>query len=255
MEESNKEVIQTTVKSLFGAIPYAGTALNEVFFEYHSRIKQKRLNNFTQILAEYFEKNQDVKIDNIKNEHFADIFEAVLKRVVQTKSESKLKRFRTILINELKDPTDQIELVDLYLDLISSLSEEELNILYHHRCFDSQYEGLIDNMNNARDQVQRIENLKKEERIIIEKSRYHDQHIDAKEEFEKYKNQVDSNLKYRKCEFYELDDKKFIFYKQRLFSKGLLIDNPSNRIGSLPFHAMGISEFGKEFIEFIQESK
>jgi hypothetical protein len=125
MKTNTKEVLQSTVKSLFGAIPYAGTAFNEVFFDYHSRIKQNRLNNFTEILAEYFEQHQDIQIDNIKTEHFADIFETVLKRVVQTKSKSKLKRFRTILINELKNPTEQIELVDLYLDLITTLELQQ----------------------------------------------------------------------------------------------------------------------------------
>ena len=255
MTENSKEILLTTAKSIFGAVPYAGTALNEVIFEHRSRIKQKRLNNFIKILSKYFEQHQDVNLDNIKTEHFGDIFEAVLERVVQTSSESKLKRFRTILINELKNPTAETELVDLYLDLISTLSEEELFILYYHRFFDMEFEALINQMNETRQEVQRIDNLKKEELIIHNgKSRYHDEYQEAEKKFSDLKKKMNDKLKYRKAKFYDLHENKFIFYKQRLFSKGLLIDNPSQRIGNLPFTSMGISEFGKEFIRFLKKS-
>ena len=255
MKESNKEILVSTAKSIFGAVPYAGTALNEVIFEHRTRIKQKRLNNFIEILSQYFKQHQDVNFDNIRTEHFGDIFEAILKRVVQTNSKSKLKRFRTILINELRNPRAEIELIDLYLDLISILSEEELSILYYHRFFDMEFEALINQMNEARQQVEKIESLKKEELIIHNgKSRYYSEHQEAEEKFSDLKNKVDDKLIYGKAEFYSIHENKFIFYKQRLFSRGLLIDNPSQRIGSLPFTSMGISEFGKEFIQFIKKS-
>ena len=102
-----KEIIVSTVKSLFGAIPFGGTALNELFFEYNGQLKQKRLNQFVEILAENFTEDSEINLDNIKTENFSDLFESVLRRVVQTKSELKLNRFKDILIKELNNPTKE----------------------------------------------------------------------------------------------------------------------------------------------------
>ena len=131
-----------------------------------------------------------------------------------------------------------------------------MSILYHHRFFDADYEELIDSMNDARQELEKVENLKKDELVIVNnKSKYQDQYVAAEHKFSDLEEKVKCKTKYRKADYYNLDERKFMFYKQRLFSKGLLIDNPSSRIGSLPFQAMGISEFGKEFVQFIKKSK
>jgi hypothetical protein len=109
---------------------------------------------------------------------------------------------------------------------------------------DKDFEEMINKMNKARNKVDKFEKLKQ-----------HDKGTEAKQRFSELKEKVDSFSKYRGADFYNLDEKKFIFYKQRLFSKGLLIDNPSNRIATIPFQAMGISEFGKEFVKFIERPK
>ncbi len=43
-----------------------------------------------------------------------------------------------------------------------------------------------------------------------------------------------------------------MLFKQRLFSKGLLLDNRMNQIGSVTFQNMGVKELGQEFIDFIR---
>ena len=129
-----KEIIISTAKSIFGIVPFGGAALDELFFEYNGRLKQNRLNRFVELLAENFTDESEIKIDNIKSEDFSDLFEAVLRRVVQTKSELKLVRFKDILIKELNSPSQHYELIDHYLDLISSLTEEEISILYGGSC-------------------------------------------------------------------------------------------------------------------------
>lgn len=247
-----KEILNSTLKSAFGAIPFAGTALNELFFEYNSSLKQKRLNRFIEILSEYFFINQDVKIENIKTEDFNDLFESVLKRVVQTKSEAKLLRFRDIIINQLNSPSDETEIVDLYLEIISSLSEIELTILYNHRVFDLKYEDLIDKMNSLKDSLNGFDERKKRETVNVDKFRIGEEKKEAENKISEIQEKLGSLHKYRKAEFYNISNDKFQFYKQRLFSKGLLVDNRRNRIGSDAFEAMGITEFGLEFINFIK---
>ncbi|GFZ84535.1 hypothetical protein GCM10011531_14110 [Aquaticitalea lipolytica] len=250
-----KEILVSSAKSIFGVIPFAGTALNELFFEYNGSIKQKRLNNFIDILSEYFAKNSDVKIENIKTEDFNDIFESVLRRVVQTKSELKLIRFKDILITQLNNPIQEIELVELYLDLISSLSEEEISILHGHRNFDLNYEEEINNLNKLRDELNQITEKQKRETIIINQSRYHDDEVRVKSGIEEIEDKIEPLKKLRTSEYYELSYQKFEFYKQRLFSKGLLVDNRMNRNGSFAFQNMGITEFGLEFLDFIINSE
>ena len=249
---SKKEIISSTAKSLFGAVPFGGALLDELFFEYNGRIKQKRLNNFVEILAENFTEESKINIDNIKTEDFNDLFESVLRRVVQTKSELKLKRFKDILIKELNSPTEQTELVELYLDLISSLSEEELSILYHHRFFDNEYEDEIDKLNKLRDKLNSIKEKQKRETIVINGSKYADEKSETENGISEINNWLEPLKKYKSAEFYDLSENRFMFFKQRLFSKGLLVDNVRNRISGGTFQNMGITEFGVEFIEFIK---
>lgn len=249
---NKKEIIISTAKSIFGVIPYGGTLLDELFFEYNGRIKQKRLDHFIEILMENFTEDSHINIENIQTEDFNDLFESVLRRVVLTKSELKLQKFKDILINELNSPTKQIELVELYLDLISDLSEEEISILYYHKYFDLAYEDEIDKMNRLKDQLHSVKEKPKKETIIIDQSLYSKEKIELEQKIEKFEKQFTNLRKYKTAEFYNLSNNKFMLFKQRLFSKGLLLDNKMSRIGSEPFQNMGITEFGQEFIEFIK---
>lgn len=250
-----KEIIVSTAKSIFGAIPFGGAALDELFFEYNGRLKQNRLNRFVEILAENFTEDVDINLDNIKTEDFNDLFESVLRRVVQTKSELKLLRFKDILIKELNSPTEKVEVIDHYLDLITSLTEEEIAILYNHRYFTIEYEEEIDKLNSLKDKLNSLKQQMENERLIINESKYKKPFESTEVEYDEQKEKINSYSKYKKAEYYNLSENSFMFYKQRLFSKGLLIDNRMNRIGNLPFGHMGITEFGLEFIDFIKTNE
>jgi hypothetical protein len=251
---NKKEITVSAIKTIFGVIPYAGSALDELFFEYNGRIKQNRLNRFVEILAENFTKNSGINLDNIKTEDFNDLFESVLRRVVQTKSELKLIRFKDILIKELNSPSENVELIDHYLDLISNLTEEEITILFNHRFFTTEYEEEIDEMNLLKDNLTSLERQMQDETIIFNESKFKKPRDEVKLKYETKRNYILSFSKYKTADFYKLSENKFMFFKQRLFSKGLLIDNPKNRIGNMPFGHMGITEFGIEFIDFIKNS-
>jgi len=245
----------STAKALFGVIPFGGTALNELFFEYNGQIKQKRLNRFVEILAENFTEGSKISIENIKTEDFNDLFEAVLRRVVQTKSETKLLRFKDILIKELNNPSDEPELIDVYLDLISSLSEQELIVLSYHNHFDEKFNLEFEKKSKLREQRLKLEQKLKEERLIIDGSKYQDSFNKVDAEIKEIEKKHSSFDKFRTAEFYGIDGQQFIFFKQRLFSKGLIIDWGIGRIGVSSFEMMSITEFGTEFIEFIKNGE
>jgi len=248
-----KEIIIAGLRSIFGEIPIVGSGINELI-NFRANLKQNRLNNFVEILAKYFTENKDVNLENIKTEDFSDLFEAVLIRVVQTKSEKKLSRFKDILVKELANPTEQTELIDLYLDLITSLSEEELVILYHHKNFDKTFDQAKEKLDKLKERLIKINENKKRETIIIDKSIYEDDFNKVTSQINEIQEKNKSLIKYRRAEFYGLDNQKFIFYKQRLFSQGLLLDWGISRIGVRPFEMMSITEFGTEFIDFIKKN-
>ncbi|WP_299244152.1 hypothetical protein [uncultured Aquimarina sp.] len=250
-----KEILASTIKSMFGVVPLGGAALNELIFDYNGRIKQKRLNKFVEILAENFTEDSRINIDNIKTEDFNDLFEAVLQRVVKTKSESKLRMFKDILVRQLNNPSEHSELNDHYLDLISNLTTEEISILYNHRYFTMEYEEKVNEMNRHKDNLSSLESQMKKESIVIGQSKFKEPYKKLTVTYQKSKEYIDSLSKFKTAGYYGLTDNVFVFYKQRLFSKGLLIDDRMKRIGNLPFSHMGITEFGIEFIEFIKNSE
>lgn len=249
-----KELFNSMAKSIFSIIPFAGTAITELVYEYNGRIRQNRLNKFVEFLSEGFSNENELDIKNIKTEHFNDVFEAVIKRVFTTKSEVKLKRFRDIIIKELRSPHSETELIEIYLELITTLSEEEIIILNEHRHFDKYYNLEITQRNEISDRLnQAIEN-KKKETIVIGQSKFSDTIAKVTAELETI-NKTHKKIEcLRKFDYYNITDEKFLFYKQRLYSKGLLIDSGIGRIGVDTFQMMSITEFGKEFVEFIKES-
>jgi len=99
MELHSKEMAESIIKSLFALVPGAGQALNEAFYDYRGRVKQNRLNDFSALLIEYFQKHTEVNLTELNWLEFGDLFESVVLRVVRTGSRQKHARFRDILTN------------------------------------------------------------------------------------------------------------------------------------------------------------
>lgn len=247
-----KEILISIGKSIFSNIPIAGTALTELVFDYNGRIRQNRLNNFIEILAEGFTQNSGINIENIQTEHFNDLFEAVLKRVFQTNSERKLQRFKSIIISELKSPTES-DTINIYLDLINDLSENEIIILYHHREFDKSYLKEFDNKNELNTQINQNIEARRLETIIVGESKFDLKISELRIEQQRIKDKHESLEVFRDHVFYNLTEDKFLLYIQRLYSRALLVDSGVGRIGMGSFEMMSITEFGNNFIIFLKE--
>ena len=255
-----KEIGISIVRSAFSAVPFVGQLLNEIAFEFRGRIKQERLNKFTELLSEFFGSANDFEIENLKTEDFSDLLESVLKRVVLTRSEQKHKRFRDILINKIKNPSADIDNSEIYLDLITSLNEEEITILFYHQSLDQNFENDRNAIRESeRNLVSKNEALTKEKEL---KEKGFANNFDTIQseiyEFETTlnvaKQKMDTLQQYRKHSFYELTADRFLYYKQSLFSKALIIDSGVGAIGVRPFQSMSITEFGKDFMKFIMQT-
>jgi hypothetical protein len=260
---ARKEIRKATLKSLIGAIPYAGSALNEAIFDYRSRIQQERLNDFTLLLSEFFEENTELEIPDLKNEDFIDLFEAILNRVIRTKSRKKLLRFRDILVQSIKSPIDHAKSPMLYLELISELSEIEIEILSGHAKLQSEAYLKLENElrqignrnyiietedSNALNKL-RNGHLEDEMTALHDKLKSEKEILNQKEK--QLKTELSKYLVFRDFEYYQITEADFLYFKQKLYSKGLLIDRGFNSFDSSPFRSMQITEFGLDFMNFI----
>ena len=257
--EVSKQIDSAVIRSFFGALPFVGQALNETFFDVRWRLKQDRFNKFTEMFAEYFIGKPEFDLEAFKTEDFGDLFEAIMMRVVQTKSENKHKRYRDVLIKQFENTLPNADNSGRYLELISVLDEVEISIIYNHRVFDENFK-----LNE-----ERLRSMKADETNL--KSQYKENvqlsaagHANDKT---KIQNDLDglrlsiSNLQmdlskfeiYREASCYRISESQFMFYKQNLYSKALLNDSAAggDSYGYFPFKSMGITEFGKEFLAFL----
>ncbi|WP_439185843.1 hypothetical protein [Carboxylicivirga taeanensis] len=263
----NKELLQeygvSTFKGVVGAIPFAGTALNELLFEARSRLKQKRLNNFINNLSEYLAQysEEDICSEQLNSDKFSDLFEDILLKVSKTHSQTKLKAFKYLLGNQIVKAKD-IDYAELMFNIVSSLYEKQLPLLYNlAKKISSQYNQLnidlielekrhtiLDNdISNEQGMYNRygesfrkeIFNLRKEQKeieLLIEKT---------KDDIEK------ENEPFLAATF-DCTNSEFHFLINDLSSKGLLIDVGVHH-GANPLKLVEITDLGKDLIDYIEE--
>jgi hypothetical protein len=154
----------------------------------------------------------------------------------------------------MRTPNKEIDSVDTYLDLIGELDEIAIQIVGEHAIFESAYEAIepvrtkyVDamNANNKRLTEDRgrlspddVAELEAENKVCQEK-------IDT------YNREVQSKQAFRKSEYFNISDKDFLYYKQFLSAKGLIVDVQYGIGGGVPFAFPRITELGKRFITFI----
>lgn len=253
-----KEIGISIVKAAFSNIPFAGQLLTEVLFEYRGRIKQNRLNMFTEMLSQYFSENSEVVIENMRSEDFSDLLELVLRKVVDTKSEEKLRRFKDILVNSIVTDIDYNN-SERYLDLVSSLTETDIQILKRHELFDSSFEDRFDYQKINQKLLGDLEENMNEEIKLRDEGyannwqRAVSQFNAVKASMRTFEEQNKSVEIFRNAEFYGIENSEFLYSKQKLFSLGLLIDSGAGKYDYKPFHMMSITEFAKKFLEFIKK--
>lgn len=267
-EKLNKKIILreaglSATKVAIDAIPFVGTALNEIIFESRGRIKQDRINNFIKMLQEYMENvsEDEINFQHLKSEEFSDIFESILKRITHTRSEEKMKRFRKVLVSEMQSPSDT-DFTETFLDIISRLEEVQIKILkdikvvtenckgLHELVFKLQNE-IMSHRTQLREQLERQEkgyanNVRKEEEEISTKS------LILQESLEK----LSGNQKYYNSEVNGISFSQYSFYIQDLISKALLQERliPINGKEPPVEKIIEITTYGIEFLKFIEEN-
>ena len=124
---------ESVVRSLLGAIPSIGTALNEAIFDLRARLKQERLEKFVGYLADSLQTLETDKIDvaYIQSAEFVDFLEDVLIRAAKVRAEEKRRKLAAVLAGRLQH-AEGTPFDDRFLDLLVYLSDTQVRILAEH---------------------------------------------------------------------------------------------------------------------------
>ena len=244
---NQNEIENSIVRTLFSLInvPVLGPALTEII-DFRGKLKQHRLNQFTELLENYFSNHVGVNLENFQTVEFSDLFESVLKRIALTSSTEKMRMFKDILINQLENPSQSVDESEIYLDLVSQLTEVEIRILFQYRLFKKSFHTEVDQLTSLEHKLGLLENA-----VNSTASENGDELLNIQTGVAQKRKQLNALQNIYKHDHFGITADQFLFYKQRLFSKALLVDNGIGSIGGKPFNTMGITQFGIQFIDYV----
>ncbi len=121
----------SVIKGLVGAVPYAGSLLNEVMFEARSRLKQARLEGFLVGLAARVAQLREEALDMeyMRSPEFSDLVEDVCLRVARSSSQARRDHFQAVLLHAMTGQKEP-DFGPLFIDVLTEISEAELAILH-----------------------------------------------------------------------------------------------------------------------------
>lgn len=243
-----KTLVNSLVSASIGLLP--GGAFIIEGFNYYGKIKQERLNLFLEKFKEYLESCSESEISEefLKSEDFQGLFESIIKKVVETKSESKRETFRKILINSIE--AEKIsDFSETFLNLTSQLQEKQIEILniYHDTIveynrmskeiyeFNEQNTQILD-----RNALDIIKGIPSDTRQVIEM---------RNKMLEKRKVEV-SSLNNHDC--FDMGKFEFDFYLQDLASKCLMRDVRGDGMGDNESPNYNITLLGENYLKFLK---
>lgn len=122
--------LETSVKALISCIPYFGGAIASIIGDYCSDRKEERLMEFlTNLQRELNEKQEQLIREYIESSDFLDVFENILRDVMNTRTEVKRNMLKNLLVNSCIFPHTSYERTEAFQHLIDVLSPTSLVIL------------------------------------------------------------------------------------------------------------------------------
>lgn len=106
------------------------TGLISGIIDYKAALSRKRIEKFNNLMIEHIKTHSVINFEpeNFTSEHFLDSFEAIMRKVVSTKSEEKLKRYRNVLMKVIVSHTDT-EMFFKYLALIDEITDIQILLM------------------------------------------------------------------------------------------------------------------------------
>lgn len=221
-----EEGVTSAVKIVLNVIPCIGPVLNEAFLDFPERIRQRRINEFVELFKQGIEEyNPTINYEHLNSEEFIDILASIVQRVMKTSSNEKLNRYKKILLNEMS-ASYKSDFKETFLDIIERINEKQIQILLEYKKFIENDETIEGGTLPHGMLVQKDGPNFKEEKLA----------------------------KHKSGSYFGINDAEYLFYVQDLISKGLLLDDGMGRVSTSSYQILKITQFGLEFLRFIEES-
>ena len=109
-----------------------GGAIIDSFLGYRSRLKQRRIIDFSESLKKVLEQfsGRELHGSDFEREDFVDIMESVYSAVQTTKSKIKLERLRNILARQIVYQSNENEMTIKFIQFVEQLTDTQLLILH-----------------------------------------------------------------------------------------------------------------------------
>ncbi len=253
-----KEYGISTFKGLVGAIPFAGTMLNELAFEARSRIKQERVNSFIEEFSQFMKQHSDNDLDleSLNVEQISDVFEEIVIAVSKTSAEHKKSVFKQILFKQLSLPLVDTDETLRFINITNELTNNQFKIL-------SAFSSLSDNV--LKYKIQILE-LQKEREDLYREIRSKDPKVfEQMEKLMLRKSKIPGLIKRKRNALrngkvnpnyhttFDLERKIYISEIQDLIAKGLLFDFVLKSQIIDPFVHFGITSLGRSYMSYISD--
>lgn len=131
---ASKEVLISSIKSAFGMVPVVGPALDQIFFEYGSRIKAARLERFIEHLSSKVHRIDEEKLDQVylQSEDFYDITQSILDKALKNKSSIKHQMLAQILLDSINQTADTDDsLTEVFINYVDNLKPIQIKMLLY----------------------------------------------------------------------------------------------------------------------------
>jgi len=260
-EIARKEYSLSALKGLIGAIPYAGTLLNEILFEARSRLKQERVNSFiidfSEYLNQYSTPEQD--LSKINKDDFGDIFEEIIFSVSKTNAEHKRQIFKQILSKELSTSREDNEDKLRYISITNTISKIQFSILTNYFTNGDVYIELRNKISKQEHEIPKVKaKLLKEtgysKQGLANRMKAEQDHLIAlQSRISNDRSELLSLPNPNDFKEYDLDQETFTIEIQDLLSKGLISDLSSSENGFKASEIFNLTGLSRKFIAYIGE--
>ena len=240
-----RKQIHASFKLFYGFLP--GAHIIDMLAEFKSNLIQERLNNFTSSLElelnHLAEKGKTYKVETLKTSHFTDTVDYIVKQIILTDNESKIRHYKNVLIRQMFEP-DPDRMFLKYLSMINKIDETQIEIIHQI----SKHEQIKIQATQAYIALQTMEEFK-------------EKFSNAESEFGNMEKATEVINEWSKKFFFkDTSISEVNFYLKELESFALIVDvTPTgiqldinhNLIPRVPFYQL--TGVGASFIDFINE--
>ena len=252
--------IESLLRSAISSVPYVGTLLNEILFEYRSRVKQDRLNAFIEQLETEIRGRGEIGPQEM-TPALSDFVETVLARAMKVNTIEKRDRLASILIGRIVNYTP-VDFEEQFIALVCELTEKQFEILSMHFRFNEVvpllYREMRDLDNEIASLYQRIGSRTGSSRSTVSNEEVNSIRLEIRQLVERKNNAMRrmpfSSTK-RSAAFYLVDQAGYASLIYDMIGRGLMHDVGLEMGGYQKLEVLEVTSYGRKFVEYVAHSQ